>query len=349
MKKLTIIIVTVLLITFCGCSGGSDNKPNFDVVSSDVVLVKNDTGEYSFLLACEVSNLTNGSLYFKESDFDIVDENDNLIDTMQLVSAYPPIVDSKKTAVYYDTKISDKILDANMELKAIPHIETEKSKVKLTTLPTPGGGMDGVFVKNPANSRKEYENVQVAVICKNPNSNVTGVLTAKINSIKPGEEVEVRPEGRLIEKNLDPRGGSRCSFFAYLEPYTMGKTLAGQTMRDVIIVVLSLLILGCVVWLQIFLSKKRNKWLGLILPSINLVFSLTAISPLFQGIVLPQYYEKFDEYGVLIETATIEPSGGIFYAILTGLLIYNISTLVFMVIYWICRNKRKRQQETHFR
>ncbi len=219
MKKLTIIIIgTVLLITFCGCSGGSDNKPSFNVVSSDVVLVKNDIGEYSFLLTCEVSNLTNGSLHFKESNFDIVDGSGNLIDTMQSVSAYPPIVDSKKTAVYYDTKIYDKILDANIELKAIPHIETEKSKVKLTTLPTPGGGMDRVFVENPSNSKKEYENVQVAVICRNPTNRVTGVLTAKINSIKPGEEVEVRPEGRLIEKYLDPSGGSRCSFFAYLEP-----------------------------------------------------------------------------------------------------------------------------------
>jgi len=217
-KKSTIIIIIALLIIFSGCSEVSDNKPNFDVVSSDVVVLKNDTGEYSFLLACEVSNLTNGSLHFKESYFDIVDESGNLIDTIHSVKAYPPIVNAEKTAVYYNTKTSDKILDSNMELKAIPHIETEKTKDKLTTLLTPGGGMDKVLVGVPSNSKKEYTDVQVAVICRNPNNKVTGVLTAKISSIKPGKEVEVRPEGHLIEKYLDPSGSGGCSLFAYLEP-----------------------------------------------------------------------------------------------------------------------------------
>ena len=227
MNKLTIIgIVTALLITLCGCSGNVDNnKPNFDVVGSNVAVVGDETG-YSILLAFEVSNSTNSPLYLKKSDFDIVDENGTVIDTIRSVSAYPPIIEPKKTSVYYGEKVSDKISDVSVNVKAIPHIKSEKTNTKLTTLPTPGSGMNGVFVRN-SHKNKEYENVQVVIICRNQNDKITGVLTTRIDSIKPGEEIEAIPEGRLIEKDLDPMGGGKRSFFAYIEPYDRGNVEEG--------------------------------------------------------------------------------------------------------------------------
>lgn len=55
-------------------------------------------------------------------------------------------------------------------------------------------------------------------------------------------------------------------------------------MEKFIIGVLALiLVLAGLVWLQIFLSNKQNKWLGLIIPLICLLFSLIPM------IALPMY------------------------------------------------------------
>ena len=220
MKKLTIIIVVALLITFSGCSEGSDNKPNFDVVSNNVTIWEDSTGEYSIVLAFEVSNLINDPLYFKESDFDIVDENGKLIDTMKSVSAYPPIVNPDETAVYYDARISDKISDTNIRLKAIPHIESEKSHVNLNGLIMTDSRVGGSLystgtVKN--DSFQEYKNVHIAIISRKANKEVVSVMTATIDSIKPHEQIEFKAKDFLKQRDLGS-DTPRYQSFVYLDP-----------------------------------------------------------------------------------------------------------------------------------
>ena len=118
-------------------------------------------------------------------------------------------------------------------------------------------------------------------------------------------------------------------------------------MRYIITLVLSFLILGGIVCLQIFLSKKRNKWLGLIMPLINLVFSVIPTFPLIREMsaFIPQTHEKFDEFGNLVETVTVEPPPGgmahFIFMIIAVFLIYNISTVILMAIYCVCQKKLK--------
>lgn len=107
--------------------------------------------------------------------------------------------------------------------------------------------------------------------------------------------------------------------------------------------VILFLFIGVAIWLQITLSKNKNKWLGLILPLLNFAYSIIAIFPLFKSITLPQYYEKFDKYGKLIETVTVEASYNILGFILKIFFICNITTLIFCIIYWVYRNKRRQK------
>jgi branched-subunit amino acid transport protein len=67
---------------------------------------------------------------------------------------------------------------------------------------------------------------------------------------------------------------------------------------------LSLLVALCV--LQIFLSKRKNKWVGLILPLIAFIFSILLIN---------------------ISTNFI------------GLVIANIPTIIFLIIYFVCQKE----------
>lgn len=83
-------------------------------------------------------------------------------------------------------------------------------------------------------------------------------------------------------------------------------------------------IIGTVV-LQIFLSKKENKWLGLILPAISLIFA--SLFPL--NMVIPP------------EGIT---SSFVLKMIITFIL-GNIPTVILLGIYFGCRVKERRKKQ----
>lgn len=220
MKKMVVAIIVIVLIMLCGCT---KDEITFDVVGNNVTIREDTTGDKNIVLVFEVSNPRKGSLYFKESDFDIVDENGKLIDTIQSVKAYPSVISSGETAVYYGGKVSETISDANTKLKAIPHIDVEKVKNKRNEI-----GINGVtgsgkafvtgIIENPS-SKKEYNNICVAIIRRTQNEEAVSVMTTTINSLKPREQVEFRAEdiigGRVLEPDVMV---TKYQNFAYVLP-----------------------------------------------------------------------------------------------------------------------------------
>ena len=222
MKQIAIIITVSLLITFSGCSERSRNNYDFDVVSSNVTVWEDSTGEFFIILSLEVSNLSNAPLHFLESDFDIVDELGNLIDTMRLVNAYPPIVNSDAIAVYYGVQISDRISDASISLEAIPHIEAEKSRergVSIGVIDT-GRRMGEYTIGIVENFcfRTTYNDVNVAIVSRGSNNEVVSIKTAAIDSISPREQVEFRAEYILVQRDIGQENAPRREFFVYVTP-----------------------------------------------------------------------------------------------------------------------------------
>lgn len=80
-----------------------------------------------------------------------------------------------------------------------------------------------------------------------------------------------------------------------------------------------------IIFFQIFLSKKRNKWLGFILPTITFLYSLLMIFnvAIFDGMT----------------------GGEIFMLIASTFLISNIPTIVLLGIYFGCREKMKLRSQ----
>ena len=86
-----------------------------------------------------------------------------------------------------------------------------------------------------------------------------------------------------------------------------------------------LLFIVCVIALQVFLSKRESKWAGLVLPVIAFLFSL--LYPL--NMVAPS------------EGVTV---GFVFQMIIVWL-IGNIPAIVFLAIYFSCREKQRRNKQ----
>ena len=90
------------------------------------------------------------------------------------------------------------------------------------------------------------------------------------------------------------------------------------------LIILLLVLIG-IVLLQIFLAKRESRWLGLILPAINVFISLITVFGL-------TFYAN-------------ESSGQMVMAILPILLLYNIPTLILLAIYFACREKLRNIKE----
>jgi glucan phosphoethanolaminetransferase (alkaline phosphatase superfamily) len=110
--------------------------------------------------------------------------------------------------------------------------------------------------------------------------------------------------------------------------------------------IIFLVLCAGVIILQIFLSKKENKWAGLILPGISLFISLLGV----MGIVLFSAHtgtQVTTVDGEIIEQAVnvFSPAAAIIGSAAYAFLLFNIPTVILIAIYTACRGKQKRQRD----
>lgn len=104
--------------------------------------------------------------------------------------------------------------------------------------------------------------------------------------------------------------------------------------------------------LQIFLSKRKNKWLGLILPLLCLLFSIIPVLsvPMYTSGELTM--QQLAPDGTVIEENIIEQhqqpivnSGSAIFQVIIIFLLYNIPTAILLVVYFACRESIKKNSQ----
>ena len=103
------------------------------------------------------------------------------------------------------------------------------------------------------------------------------------------------------------------------------------------------------IFLQIFLSKRKSKWFGLLLPTICLLFSLIAV------LNIPAYtsgeltMQQIAQDGSVVEESVIEQhkqpianTGTTVFQMFVVFLLYNIPTAILLTIYFACRENIKK-------
>lgn len=92
------------------------------------------------------------------------------------------------------------------------------------------------------------------------------------------------------------------------------------------------LLLAAVIALQVFLSRRKAWWPGLVLPTLEVLYSIFAIVSAIAG-----YYEVYGK-GVPVTASLICDT---FLAFLQC----NIFTLVLLAVYFVCRRGEKRKRQ----
>lgn len=117
------------------------------------------------------------------------------------------------------------------------------------------------------------------------------------------------------------------------------------------LLILVILVVGGIL-LQIFLSKRKNKCFGLILPLICLLFSIISV------LSIPMYtsneltIQQLAPNGTVIEESIIEQhkepavnTASAIFQILVVFIIYNIPNAILLVVYFSCRENIKKNSQ----
>lgn len=122
---------------------------------------------------------------------------------------------------------------------------------------------------------------------------------------------------------------------------------------SIIALIIFLLFLAGIILLQIYLSKKQNKWIGLVLPGICLSISILAVMGSvsffsFTKETVTTIRNNSDVVNEVICNTTnknnVDLSSVIFTSIIIFLM-YNIPTAILLSIYAGCREKIKKNLE----
>lgn len=97
-------------------------------------------------------------------------------------------------------------------------------------------------------------------------------------------------------------------------------------------ILMMVLLLAAVIALQVFLSRRKAWWPGLVLPALEVAYSIFAIASAIAG-----YYEVYGK-GVPVTASLICDT---FLAFVQC----NIFTLVLLAVYFICRRSQKRKKQ----
>lgn len=110
----------------------------------------------------------------------------------------------------------------------------------------------------------------------------------------------------------------------------------------VIVLVFGLLFIVGGTWLQIYLSKKENKWLGLMLPAFTFLLALLVTFLLASPTALTTASLYVD--GVLVES-TQEIAASSWGQVFTIFIFMNVPTGILMLIYVATRANLKKRND----
>jgi hypothetical protein len=118
--------------------------------------------------------------------------------------------------------------------------------------------------------------------------------------------------------------------------------------RMALTILILLMVCVGIILLQVFFSTRKGKWFGLVLPAISFLISLILVISIIAYTNIGITSTSRSEDGVIVSHEikdTRSDFGVVVNQVIVTFLLTNIPTVIFIVIYIACREKRKQQLE----
>lgn len=119
-------------------------------------------------------------------------------------------------------------------------------------------------------------------------------------------------------------------------------------MRTAISLVVLLIFVAGIILLQIFLSKRKGKWFGLVLPAISFLVSLVIVLSIVAYSSIGITSHSVSQDGTIVAhdlQDTRSDFSSVAVQVVVTFLVANIPTVTLLTIYSACREKGKRSLE----
>lgn len=115
-------------VTVKPTEAAKEEKAEYEVGKATAHAYYNSINTAYIRVVVPVTNTGNTNLYLSSCTIDVENSSGTLEDTISSVIAYPDVIKPGETAYYYEDTFYDG--DAFSGLKAVPHVDVEKAKVK---------------------------------------------------------------------------------------------------------------------------------------------------------------------------------------------------------------------------
>lgn len=183
-------------------------KAEYEVGEGTVAVWTDSIGTKWVKVAVPVKNTGSTNLYLSTGSVEIENSSGSLEDTIEMVSVYPQVLKPGETAYYYEESFYEG--NSSSGLKAVPHVEVEKSTVdciryEISEPQIKNKEYSGAVVMGRVENKTSEEGTSVYVVAQlfDANKKLVGVQTTILdNGLKAGEKKAFETSSLSSEINV---------------------------------------------------------------------------------------------------------------------------------------------------
>jgi hypothetical protein len=249
MKKAVFLVMAVFLsATLFGCGGGGSQdqaapggsttassetegdttattpteSEAYEITYQNAYLTADSIGSVWVHAIAEVTNTGTLPLYLNSGKFDLETADGSLLDSMDMVSSYPLIIQPGEKGYYTaDTTVDD--VSADTAVQIVPHVDIEKATVEDLRLPTSEvslaaddyGGIKAIGrVENTTS--EEQPLVYIVVVLYDANDTpLAAMFTILMDNLAAGDKVSFEVNNSLGDSSITPDSVDHYTIIAY--------------------------------------------------------------------------------------------------------------------------------------
>ena len=197
----------------------------WEVGEASAVTYTDSIGSTWIQIVCPVTNTGTKNLYLSAGTMDLEDQDGHLVDSLNLVSVFPEVLQPGETAYYYEETILDEGAPAG--LRVLPHVKVKEAKVdciryEISDVAVSDEQYGGVKVTGRVeNTTSEGESfVQIIALLYDADSNLIALpFTYITDELAAGDKIGFSMSSFSVPDSVTASAVDHYEIYAYPQQY----------------------------------------------------------------------------------------------------------------------------------